>query len=61
MESLNDFNGYNETFLDYDGYTTMKTYWMDQHDQFLTIRLSDYPDHNKVEEYINDIFTDYLY
>jgi hypothetical protein len=61
MEFLNDFNGYNETFLDYDGYTTMKTYWMDQHDQFLTIRLSDYPDHNKVEEYINDIFTDYLY
>jgi hypothetical protein len=61
MEFLNDFNGYNETFIDYDGYTSMKTYWMDQHDQFLTIRLSDYPDHNKVEEYINDMFTDYLY
>jgi len=61
MEFLNDFNGYNETFIDYDGYTSMKTYWMDQHDQFLAIRLSDYPDHNKVEEYINDMFTDYLY
>lgn len=61
MEFLNDFDDYNDTFLDYGDYNSMKTYWMDQHDQYLTIRLSDYPDHNKVEKHINDTFTDYLY
>jgi hypothetical protein len=61
MSFLNDFIKYQDTFVDYSGYTTMKTYWMDNMDEFLTIRLSDYPDHRKVEEYINDMLPDYLY
>ena len=61
MSFLNDFIKYSDTFVDYSEYITMKTYWMDNMDGFLKIRLSDYPDHRKVEEYINDMLPDYLY
>jgi hypothetical protein len=61
MGFLDDFNGYGDTFIDYDGYTSMKTHWMDQNDEFLTIRIPDYPDSDEVVTNINDIFADYLH
>lgn len=61
VEFLNAFKNYNDTLFYYDNYTSMMDHIMEDTGDYLTIRLSDYPDHRKVEEYINEGFSDRLY
>lgn len=58
---LDAFKGYTDTLYDYGDYTSMLRHYMDDSDDFLRIRVPDYPDHTKVVEYINDGFPDRLY
>jgi hypothetical protein len=61
-EFLYSFKGYTDTLYDYSNYTDLKGHYMDDKDEWLDLgRLDDYPDHRKVDEYINDGFTDRLY
>jgi len=55
------FKGYGETLYEYGDYTAMITHYMDNEDEWLTIRIPDYPDDRKVTEYINDGLPDRLY
>ena len=61
VEFLNTFKNHNYTLFYYDNYTAMMDQLMQDTGDFLTIGLSDYPDHRKVEEYINEGFPDRLY
>lgn len=61
VKFLNNFAGYNETLFYYDNYTAMMSQIMENTNSFLTIRIPDYPDYRKVEEYINEGFPDRLY
>jgi len=55
------FKGYGDNLYQYGGYTSMVTLYMDNEDEWLTIRIPDYPDDRKVTEYINDGLPDRLY
>jgi hypothetical protein len=55
------FKGYDETLYEYGNYNAMVTHYMDNEDEWLTIRIPDYPDDRKVTEYINDGLPDRLY
>lgn len=58
---LYNFKGYNDTLYEYGNYTAMITHYMDSEDEWLTISVPDYPDHRKVDEYINEFLPDRLY
>ena len=58
---LYNFKGYDETLYEYGNYNAMITHYMNSEDDWLTISVPDYPDHRKVEEYINDGLPDRLY
>jgi hypothetical protein len=58
---LEAFKGYTDTLFYYSSYTEMMKHYMDNDGEFLRIRVPDYPDSTKVDDYINDGFPDYLY
>ena len=58
---LEAFKGYSDTLFYYSSYTEMMKHYMDNDGEFLRIRVPDYPDSSKVEDYINDGLPDYLY
>lgn len=58
---LEAFKGYSDTLFYYSSYTEMMKHYMDNGGEFLRIRVPDYPDSSKVEDYINDGLPDYLY
>lgn len=58
---LEAFKGYTDTLFYYSSYTEMMKHYMDNDGEFLRIRVPDYPDSSKVDDYINDGFPDYIY
>lgn len=61
IKFLDSYSDYNTTFYDFVTYTSMKTSWMEDFDELLSFRDPEYPDQNKVSEYINEFFIDSLY
>jgi hypothetical protein len=61
LNFLNAYKKYTENLFYYGGYTSMIKQYMEDEDEWLTLRLPDYPDNSKVVEYINDGFPDRLY
>ncbi len=58
---LNSFAGYEDTLFEYGDYSSMLRHYMGDSDDFLRIRVPDYPDNRKVVENINDGLPDRLY
>jgi hypothetical protein len=58
---LENFKGGSDNLYSFDSYTGMLTQWMYDRDEYLKIRIPDYPDDRKVVENINDGFPDRLY
>jgi hypothetical protein len=61
LNFLNAYKKYSENLFYYNDYTSMVKQYLEDEDEWLRLRLPDYPDNRKVVEYINDGFPDRLY